>query len=143
MTAGRPSEYTQERADKVCSRIVEGMSLRKLSKIEEMPGIETIYKWLRTYPEFAEQYARAKSDQADAMAEEIMDISDNATSDNFQVARLRVDSRKWLASKFKAKKYGDATQLKLADADGNKLSIKGLYEELIDTPTSGLPKEKA
>lgn len=69
---------------------------------------------------FREQYARAREAQADTLADEILDIADDATNDfmmteqglkydgdSVQRSRLRVDSRKWLAGKLRPKKYGD------------------------------------
>ena len=55
----------------------------------------------------------AKEDQANLMAEEMMAISDDVSGDaeggnaNVQRARLRVETRKWIASKLKPKTYGD------------------------------------
>lgn len=94
-----------------------------------MPGASTVFRWLRTYSEFREQYEKAKEESADALAEEILDIADNGTNDFMekenndgstwweyrteavQRSRLRVDTRKWIASKLKPKKYGDRTNL--------------------------------
>lgn len=63
---------------------------------------------------------RAREAQADTLADEILDIADDATNDfmmteqglkydgdSVQRSRLRVDSRKWLAGKLRPKKYGD------------------------------------
>lgn len=71
-------------------------------------------------PEFQEQYARAKEEQADFLAEEMLEIADDKSDDLLdteegqsanpvavQRARLRVDARKWAAAKLKPKKYGD------------------------------------
>ena len=121
---GRPSKYNKEIASKICKRIMLGESMRSITKDEEMPNPDTVYLWLSTHEEFSEQYIKAKEDQADTLAEEILDIADNATNDWMATndpdnpgykqngeainrARLRVDARKWLASKLKAKKYGD------------------------------------
>lgn len=122
--AGRPSEYTQEIADKICALLAEGISLRTVCKGEEMPDLSTIFRWMRVHPEFNNQYAKAKEESADAMLEETMDIADNGSNDwmatndpenpgfkfngeSFQRSRLRVDTRKWAMSKLKPKKYGD------------------------------------
>lgn len=134
---GRPSTFTQEISDKICAQITQGYSIRKICGADDMPAVVTFFEWLRLHKEFAKQYAHAKEEQADAFAEDILDISDNATNENIQVAKLQVDSRKWLASKFKAKKYGDSTQLKHADADGNKLSIGDVLASV--KPTTGIP----
>lgn len=151
----RPSEYTQELADRVCELIMDGKSLRKIEAMEFTPSRLTILKWLRENPSFQTQYAHAREEQAEALAEEILDISDEVQleyvlgDDGQQIPmkldatavarnRLRVDSRKWIASKLKPKKYGDSTQIKHADADGNKLSFGGILEAL-DGRTTGLP----
>lgn len=129
---GRPSSYTQEIADRICSELVDGKSLRTICKADGMPSCQTVYSWLRTRPEFLEQYARAKEDAADAFAEEMLDIADEATNDWMAVndpdnpgyrfngehvnrSRLRVDTRKWIAAKLKPKKYGEKVAVGGAD----------------------------
>ncbi len=122
--AGRPSEYTQETADAICALLAEGKSLRSICKAESMPSVRTVFTWMRTYPEFLQQYARAKEESADALAEEILDIADDRerdyietedgrsfNSEHVQRSRLRVDTRKWIASKLKPKKYGEKVEL--------------------------------
>jgi transposase-like protein len=130
---GRPDEFTDEKADEICARIAEGESVRTICRDENMPATETFYRWLRKHESFRERYARAKEDQADALAEEILDISDDGTNDwmekrnqegevtGWQVngeavqrSKLRVDSRKWLAGKLKPKKYGDKIQQEIS-----------------------------
>lgn len=69
-------------------------------------------RWLITGEEqefgaFRSQYARAREAQADAFVDDVTDISDNATPENWTVARLRVQARQWAASKIAPKKYGD------------------------------------
>jgi hypothetical protein len=71
-------------------------------------------------------YARAKEQQADLLAEEIIEIADDSSKDlqgyddyNNPIenkefvnrSKLRVDARKWVASKLKPKKYGDKLEL--------------------------------
>ena len=48
-----------------------------------MPSAAAVFKWLadNDKPGFVEQYARAREAQADAMAEDILDIADNAIND--------------------------------------------------------------
>jgi frataxin-like iron-binding protein CyaY len=131
---GRPSGYTQEIGDSICDRLAEGESLRSICRDDAMPAMSTVFRWLATDESFAEQYARAREEQADALADEIVaiaDESDVATKvDGEQVTlaldataiarnRLRVDARKWVAAKLKPRKYGDKIQH--ADADGEKL----------------------
>lgn len=109
---GRPTNYTQELADNICEQLAMGKSMRTVCKEENMPCVATIFNWMRTKPEFLEQYTRAKEESADAMAEEVIDISDDGDYDieiPQKVARdrLRIETRKWLMSKMKPKKYSD------------------------------------
>lgn len=123
---GRPSIYSQELADRICSEIIEGYSLRTVCKPDDMPCVASVLKWLREKPEFLTQYEKAKEEQADALAEEMLDIADDGSNDwmektgkdgesigwqvngeHVQRSRLRLDTRKWIASKLKPKKYGD------------------------------------
>lgn len=119
---GRPSSYTQEMGDRICDRLAEGESLRAICRDDAMPAMSTVFKWLAQNADFAEQYARAREEQADALADEIVAIADETevraqgegedvviTLDPTAIARnrLRVDARKWVAAKLKPKKYGD------------------------------------
>ena len=104
---GRPTDYTPELGDKICQGIAEKTPLARLcSENDDLPHPATVYRWLRLYPEFCDNYTRAKEDQADYLAEECLDISDDSTLEPAD-KRIRVDTRKWLASKFQPKKYGD------------------------------------
>lgn len=116
--AGRPTLFSQELADLMCHQLAQGISLRTVCKADDMPAISSVFNWFRTQPKFLEQYARAKEESADALAEEIIDISDESlkvikkgaekkSGAYAQAQRLRVDTRKWIMSKMKPKKYGD------------------------------------
>ena len=50
---------------------------------------------------------RAREAQADKFFKECIEIADAATQENCNVARLRVDTRKWAAARLAPKKYGD------------------------------------
>jgi hypothetical protein len=121
---GRPTDYSDDLCAKICGLIADGKSLRQICFQDDMPDKATIYRWLFKYPNFSDKYARAKEDCADLYAEEIIEIADDSQGDRKIItrngveieiidqdainrARLRVDARKWIASKLKAKKYGD------------------------------------
>lgn len=107
MPAGRPSIYTSLLADHICSEIAHGKSLVSICKEKEI-GYTTVSDWLLdpNKKEFAENYARARESQADYLAEEIIDISDDSSlpSDD---RRIKIDTRKWYAGKVRPKKYSD------------------------------------
>lgn len=139
--SGRPSEYDPAVCATICERIVNGESLRNICRSDDMPVSSTVFVWLQNNREFAEQYARAREAQADTLADELLDIADDATNDwmerqlrdgstetvpdteHINRSRLRVDTRKWIAAKLKPKKYGDSSSLSLSDPDGKPLAV--------------------
>jgi hypothetical protein len=106
---GRPSLYNQQLAAQICTRISNGESLRNICREAGMPHMDTIYVWLGKHPVFADQYARAREEQADTLADEIQALSDEPprmmlnkhgeTVDTgwLQWQKQRIDSRKWCA----------------------------------------------
>ena len=118
---GRPSSFTQEIADTICNRLADGDSLRVICSDDDMPARSSVFKWLAERPEFADQYAHARDAQADALADDILQIAD--TELDPQRARVRVDARKWLAAKMKPKKYGDQMRTELTGEGGGALVI--------------------
>jgi hypothetical protein len=123
---GAPSTYSQHIATVICIRISEGESLRTILKDDGMPAQSTVYEWLMRHPVFAEQYTRAREEQADSLADEIIAIADEqpeivVVTDKktgaviehkldgafLQWQKNRIDARKWTAMKLKPKKYGD------------------------------------
>src|SRR5260221_945801 len=54
-----------------------------------------------------ERDTRAREAQADKYFQEIIEIADAATPETVNVARLRVDSRKFTVARLAPKKYGD------------------------------------
>lgn len=117
----RPSIYTQKLADRICEALANGKSLRSVCLEKGIPDMSTIFAWIRTNEEFSKQYARACEERTEALAEEVIDLSDDASSvivgndksDNARVSaqKLRVDTRRWIMSKMKPKKYGDKLDL--------------------------------
>ncbi len=117
---GRPSGYTLEIADMICEAIAHGHGLHQMCRDNDnWPSSSMVYRWLDQREEFREAYARARQRQADYLAEEIKDISDNST--DWNKARLQVDTRKWIAARLAPRKYGD--RLLHSDADLGPLRL--------------------
>lgn len=110
-----------------------------------MPDKATVFRWLADRPDFRDQYARARDEQADFYAEEILQISDDGRNDYYVTedgteivnhdhiarSRLRVDSRKWLASKLAPKKYGDKVDVEHSGG----LKIEAVEWRIVDPPS--------
>lgn len=122
----RPIVYTAEIGLQIAERISNGEPVKSLCKDETMPSVGIFYKWLNVHSEFQELYARSKEEQIESLVEDMLSIADDGTNDwnevfdkdgqsqgwrlnaeHVQRSRVRIDTRKWLASKLKPKKYGD------------------------------------
>ena len=110
---GRPTIFSQEIADEICSRISKGETLRTIiASSDHLPGRTTIYSWIESNEAFRNQYSRARAEQADYYAELIVDES--YSSHDAGIGRLRVDALKWAASKMAPKKYGEKIEIETA-----------------------------
>lgn len=125
--------YTDAIASAICERIGDGESLRSICASEDMPSKSTVFKWLAENKAFSDQYARARESQADSMADDIVSIADEPGDPNDK--RVRIDARKWVASKLRAKVYGDKVTQEHTGANGGPLNISVSYVGV----TGGVP----
>lgn len=133
---GRPSKYTPKLGEGICAEIVDGIPIRAICKKYKI-DVRTLFRWLERDEMFRQQYARAREIQAEVIADEIVAISDDGSNDtytdgdgqvrtNFDVvqrSRLRVDARKWVASKLLPKKYGEKVALTGGDEGDKPISV--------------------
>lgn len=140
---GRPTKFTQELADEICAKLATGISARTVLTEEHMPSMNTFWRWIREDATFREQYARAKEEAAEAIAEDMFDIADDGRNDYMDIvvggqtrtvvdnealgrSKLRVDTRKWYLSKIMPKKYGDHLKI---DSDS---TVTHKFEDMDD-----------
>ncbi|MGH8763593.1 MAG: hypothetical protein ACREUR_10255 [Nitrosospira sp.] len=117
---GAPTIKTPELLEVICAGISLGKSARAMCA-EAGISQRVLWNWLASDAQWMQQYLRAKELCIDAYAEEIIEISDDGSRDTYTdekgrevinrevIARsqLRIDARKWYASKLAPKKYGD------------------------------------
>lgn len=133
----KKQKFTIELFESICTEIAT--SSVGLNKICKQHGISSVafYDWIKKDAELLNKYTRAREDQADYLADEIITLSDDKTSDyvegefgkvgnaaNVARSRLQVEARKWIASKLKPKKYGDKVEVE------NNVNVKSLPEWL-------------
>ena len=146
---GRPSLYTEELGNKICTLILSGESVSDIARREDMPCRSTIMLWITDNKNgFSDKYAKAIAGRAHTLVEDLIDIADNIAGqpvivdgtplldedgkpimriDNVSVnhARLKLDARKWIASKL-LPKYSDSQQSEGAeDISAALLAIAG------------------
>jgi hypothetical protein len=80
----------------------------------------TFNDWLNDDAKLAADYARAREELIERMAQEVLDLSDSDVGmlpdgkkdwAAVQKHKLQVDTRKWLLSKLAPKKYGDKIEV--------------------------------
>jgi hypothetical protein len=99
----------------LCDKLIGGESLRAIAR-ELDASATAIQKWVDREPGRMRQYQLARQAQADALIDGLIDIADepvpvgpDGRMDSAAVndKRLRIDARKWIASKFRPGIYGD------------------------------------
>jgi hypothetical protein len=99
---GRPTLKTPELCDKICKQLAEGMTLKSVLEQPGMPGRTTVHDWEKADESFRQALASARELQAVVWAEDVVNISDDElpTHEAIGRARLRMQSRQWLAGKY-------------------------------------------
>lgn len=151
---GRQTIYTPELAARICERLAEVGSLRRVCREEGMPSDGTVRVWVATKEDFADAYARAKEAGIDALVEEGLDIADDGTNDFTAVSeedgsggrlnaehvsrsKLRVDYRRWLAERMAPKKYGLKQDITSGGKPLEAAQIPPVFNVSLSTTESG------
>ncbi len=136
---GRHLEFTQEIADVICDRLMDGESLKSICSEPDMPARVTVIRWAAHIPSFGVMYAHAREEQAETLFDDMLHIADTPQlgvktitkssgvetieGDMIDHRRLQVDTRKWAASKLRPRKYGD-TGRDQAAGTGNESVVR-------------------
>lgn len=127
---GRPSKYTPELATEIVLRISKGEPLRQICRDEHMPHWTVVYDWQTADKEFSLRIAHARELGEEAIAQECIEIADNATNDwmannstspnaepyrlngeHVQRSKLRIETRLKLLAKWNPRKWGEKVDL--------------------------------
>ncbi len=147
---GRPSDYTEEKGAEICARLANGESLAAMCREDGMPAQSTVYLWLLRHSGFSEIYARARENQADTLADQIIHIADTpqpgvktktnekgetetTEGDMIEHRRLQVDARKWVAAKLKPRKYSEKFLNEHSGPEGGPIRTERSERVIIDT----------
>lgn len=90
----------------IVQRIADGETLRDICASRDVP-YSLVAKWIAQTPGLKAQYDVALQLWGDALAQETVAISDKADPENVAGAKLAVDTRMKLASKWDRDRYGE------------------------------------
>lgn len=124
------SVYTPQLAEAVLEALARTGSLRAVCR-ELSIGRETIVRWvLDDINGFASAYAHAKDVGIDNLVDETLEISDapppltgQGVTDSGAVAhaKVRIETRRWLAERMAPRRYGLKQDLSLTGANGGPI----------------------
>jgi hypothetical protein len=148
--------YSDALARLICEQLMGGKSLKEICEDNRMPAIRSVTRWLADprLSEFREMYYFARRVQAEIRIDEIFSIADDTSKDwkpkydkdgewiedvpdneAIQRSRVRIDVRKWYASRLVPRIYGERKEI--------DLDVTGDLAELLKAAANqdkGLPK---
>ena len=134
---GRPKGsglYTQALGESICKRVALGEALITICKDDNMPCMDQVLHWANIDPTFADMYTRARDTQADTLADGLETLAASAIgmdAAGVQAIRLQVDTRKWIVSKLKPRRYGEHLQIDGEIKHRSADSIEGEFHRLL------------
>jgi hypothetical protein len=131
---GAPTKYNADIAKRICE-LVAGTTLT-LHQVARELGLGhggVILAWAHRYEEFGQHYARAREDQMQLRADELLEIADDRSNDWVDVetksgrvvrtldhehvkrSEVRIRTRMWLMQRYGPKVFGERLTLRGAD----------------------------
>lgn len=130
---------TQELRDEVCARRIRGEKLQDICADEHLPSYDTLMKWWLGEPgdghdAFRHAYAHALMAWAMGVVDEIVEIADDTSgdwqwserkqawvpdNDTPTRAKVRIDTRKWIATKMLPRLFGERMEIDYRSSDGS------------------------
>jgi hypothetical protein len=96
--------------EELFERITAGHTVRSIIRDLQI-GNRAWYKWLAADPTRKERYEQTKEAAAHFYASRAIETAQDATPESVNVARLQVDTDKWIAAKYSPSTYGDKKQV--------------------------------
>jgi hypothetical protein len=110
-------------SDKILEQLQLGKPLTRIAKEKDMPGLSTIYKWMRDDKDFSEQVTEARRTGAQTWLDTAMEILDreDIPPQQMQLVREKLHHIRFVASKL-ISLYSDKQEIK--QTGDSSLTIK-------------------
>jgi hypothetical protein len=151
---GRPSKYTEEILNEICSRLSKGEPLAQICRDDHMPSDGTVRAWMKAQPEVSDAIARAREAGFDEIALDCLRIADDTGGDTkflsdgqgstkeaantewISRSKLRVETRLKLLAKWDPKRYGEKLEIE------QNTTIRDLSDAAIDARLAELDAKR-
>src|SRR5258708_7569966 len=113
---GRPTDYTPELAEQICD--ITATTIKSVADICKanagLPDECTVFRWMRRYPQFRQDYLEAKELQGLLYSDAVMHTIWNCLEVNESIAKANLILRgaQWHLSKLAPKQFGDKKEVK-------------------------------
>lgn len=120
---GRPTIYTDELAETILNRLIQGECLESICKDNDMPCVTSVFEWRKKNKQFMKGYSRARKlqaeifgDQIKLMVDKVVDQAEKCEETQgatlkikglVDAVKLRAGMYQWLAGKYNSKLFGD------------------------------------
>lgn len=136
--------FSPEIIEEIIDRVANGEMLASVLKTDpRYPSLRYFYTLMDEDAELKSKYARVRVIQAEALAAEMMELSDNELKD-VNDRKLSVGSRQWMMARLNPKQWGDSQriQAEMSGPSGGPIESKItiVYE---DAPGAGNAAEEA
>jgi len=112
--------YSQALLDEICNLIMEGETLKRITKLPGMPSLSTLARWRAEVPGCSEQIEKAREMRAevwhDELVEEFRNRSESMTDATDK--KTRADILKWLAQVGNRKSFGNQVKVEASGGPG-------------------------
>ncbi len=152
---GRPTLYTADIAELILQKLSDGCTLAAICSGPGMPSSGTVRLWATENREgFAARYSRARETGCHDLADQLLEIADDARGDwivrrraggktelvidheHISRCRLRVNARNWLLSRMLPRIFGDRPDPSARHESSDDIAA---LMKAIDGRTRGLP----
>lgn len=125
----KPPQYVNDIYIDLINEVANGANIIALTRSERYPTFQAFFAYLSKNPEIAVLYEQAKQMKSHYLIEETILIADSC-DDNVPKAVLQNKTRQHYAAKVNPQEYGDSSTLRLADNDGNKLTLSTIIDQI-------------
>lgn len=117
---GRPTDYSEELAESVCSWISGGKSLRAYCRQDGTPDVTTVCRWIVRHDAFRQQYTQAREAAGYAHGDGVIEVVELLREGDVdpQTAKAMMDGLKWAAERMAPRAHAPRNTIDNTSSDG-------------------------